>query len=120
MSLLDCVRVCHGWRPEAYRPWYIGRTRVGRLRHALAERLRDFSNVFEVSDQAVALRSALDDFAGRSEAVDGVVRDLVEAGEIERYRGEPYPVVPLWGDEPVLKIDRARCPTSACAATACI
>ncbi len=110
MSLLDRVRACHGWRSEAYRPWYIGRTLVGRLRHALAERLRDFSNVFEVSDQAVALRSALDDFAGRSEAVDGVVQDLVEAGEIERYRGEPYPVVPLWGEEPLLKIDRGAVP----------
>ena len=110
MSLLDRVRACHGWRSEAYRPWYIGRTLVGRLRHAMAERLRDFSNVFEVSDQAVALRSALDDFAGRSEAVDGVVQDLVEAGEIERYRGELYPVVPLWGDEPLLKIDRGAVP----------
>ncbi len=110
MSLLDRVRACHGWRPEAYRPWYVGRTLVGRLRYALAERLRDFPNVFDVSDQAVVLRSALDDFAGRSEAVDGVVRGLVEAGEIGRYRGEASRVAPLWGDEPLLKIDRGAVP----------
>jgi hypothetical protein len=111
MSLLDRVRAGHGWRPEAYRPWIIGRTVVGRLRHSLAERLRDFPDVFAVSDEAVALRPGLDDFAGRSGAVDGVVRDLVAAGEIGRYRGEAYAVTPLWGDDPLLKIDRGAVPS---------
>ncbi len=110
MSLLDRVRACHRWRPEAYRPWRIGRTLVGRVRHDLAERLRDFPAVFEVSDRAVGLRAGFDDFAGRSEAVDGVVRDLAEDGEVGRYRGEAYPVVPLWGDEPLLKMDRGAVP----------
>jgi 8-oxo-dGTP pyrophosphatase MutT (NUDIX family) len=110
MSLLDRVRACHGWRPEAYRPWHVGRTLVGRVRHDLAERLRDFPDVFEVSDRAVALRAGLDDFAGRSDAVDGVVRDLAEDAEVGRYRGEAYPVVPLWGDAPLLKMDRGAVP----------
>jgi len=111
MSLLDRVRVCHGWRPEAYRPWIVGRTLVGRIPHGLAERLRDFPDVFRVSDQAVDLRPGLDGFVSRSEAVDGVVRDLVAAGEIGRYRDEAYRVAPLWGDAPLLKIDRGAVPS---------
>ncbi len=111
MSLLDRVRACHGWRPEAYRPWTVGDTLVGRIPHGLAERLRDFSNVFEVSEEAVKLRPGLDDFAGRSGAVDGVVRGLAAAGEIGRYRGEAYAVTPLWGDDPLLKIDRGAVPS---------
>lgn len=110
MSLLERVRACHGWRPEAYRPWTVGPTLVGRVRHDLAARLRDFPDVFEVSDRAVALRSGLDDFAGRSAAVDGVVRELVANGEVGCYRGEAYPLVPQWGDEPLLKMDRGAVP----------
>jgi hypothetical protein len=110
MSLLDRVRACQGWRPEAYRPWTIGPTLVGRVRHDLAERLRGFPDVFEVADGSVTLRAGLDDFAGRSEAVDGVVRHLAEHGEVGRYRGEAYPVAPLWGREPLLKMDRGAVP----------
>jgi len=110
MSLLDRVLACNAWRPEAYRPWHIGATLAGRVRHDLAERLRDFPDVFEVSDRSVTLRPALGDFAARSDAVDGVVRALVEAGEVGRYRGEPYPVAPLWGDAPLLKMDRGAVP----------
>ncbi len=110
MSLLERVRACHGWRPGAYRPWHVGRTLVGRVRHDLADRLGGFPDVFEVSDEAVALRPAFADFAARSEAVDGVVRELAAAGEVGRYRGEPYPVVPRWGDAPVLKMDRGAVP----------
>lgn len=110
MSLLERVRACHGWRPEAYRPWTVGRTVVGQVRHDLAERLRDFPEVFEVSAAAVALRADLDGFAERSAAVDAVVRALAEGGEIGRYRGEAYPVAPRWGEAPVLKMDRGAVP----------
>lgn len=110
MSLLERVRACNSWRPEAYRPWRIGPTLVGRIRHDLARRLRDFPEAFEVSEEAVALRVGLDDFAARSQVVDHVVRRLAEAGEVGRYRGEAYPVAPLWGQAPLMKMDRGAVP----------
>ena len=110
MSLLDRIRTCQAWQPEAYRPFMIGQTPVGRVRHALARRLADFPEVFQVSEQAVSLVPALADFEARTRAVDGVVRALVEAGDIRRYRGEDYPVVPRWGDRPFMKIDRGAVP----------
>ncbi len=110
MSLLDRIRTCQAWQPEAYRRFMIGQTPVGRVRHALARRLADFPEVFQVSEQAVSLVPALADFEARTRAVDGVVRALVEAGDIRRYRGEDYPVVPRWGDRPFMKIDRGAVP----------
>ncbi len=110
MSLLDRVRACHAWRREAYRPWTVGGTLVGRVTHELAGRLRGFPHVFQVSDDDVALHSDLTDFDSRSAAVDEVVRALVAAGEIPRYRGEAYRVAPLWEGETLFKIDRAAVP----------
>ena len=110
MSLLDRVTACHHWTPEAYRPWYVGRVLVGRVRHELARRLRDFPGVFDVANDAVALAPALADFDSRSEALAEVVRRLAEAGEVGRLRGEDYPVVPRWGDDPLLKIERGVAP----------
>ena len=110
MSLLERVRACHTWRPEAYRPWTVGGCLVGRVPHGLAQRLRSFPDVFQVSDEAVALNPALDDFESRSAAVDEAVRELVAAGEIRRYRDEAYRVAPLWDGETLFKIDRGAVP----------
>ena len=110
MSLLDRVRACQAWRPEAYRPWTVGGSLVGRVPHALAERLRAFPDVFRVSDDGLALNPALDDFSSRSAAVDELVRALVAAGEIRRYRGEAYRVAPLWEGETLFTIDRGAVP----------
>lgn len=106
MSLLDRVRACHAWTPAAYRPWYLGDCLIGRLRHRLAERLRDFPEVFAVSEEAVHLDPALEGFAARSEAVAEVLRRLVEIGEIPRIRGEDYAVAPRWGRPALFKMDR--------------
>jgi hypothetical protein len=110
MSLLARVTPCHVWTPEAYRPWYVGTTVAGRVRRDMARRLGDFPSVFEVSDEAVSLAPALTDFDSRSEAVAEVVQRLAEAGEVGGLRGEDYPVVPCWGDAPMLRINRGVVP----------
>lgn len=110
MSLLERVRACHGWRPEAYRPWLIDGTLVGRVRRDLAARLADFPQVFQSDGPAVVLNPTLDDFAARTEGVAAVVRRLAEAGEVGRLRGEDYPVAPRWGDSPLMRLDRGVVP----------
>ncbi len=110
MSLLDRIAACHVWTPEAYRPWFVGATLVGRVRHDLAERLAHDPDVFDVTSTAVRLRENLTDFERRTRAVAEVVRRLAEAGEVGRLRGEDYPVVPRWGDAPLLRMDRGAVP----------
>ncbi len=110
MSYLRHIRACNSHDPDAFRPFLIGRTRVGSVRHGLARRLADFPAVFAVGDGAVRLAPGLDGFEARSEAVAGVVGRLVEAGDIARLKHETYPVTPDWGVPPLMAIDRGAVP----------
>jgi 8-oxo-dGTP pyrophosphatase MutT (NUDIX family) len=110
VSYLDRIATCQRWDPAAYRPLVIGGRTLGRVGHGVARRLAEFPEVFVVSDAAVALAPGLDDFESRSTAVAGVLLDLKAQGEIPLWRGEDYPVFLRWGDEPVLRIERAAAP----------
>ena len=111
MSFLDRVRACQAWSPAAYRPWFLGDERIGFIRHGLASRLRDFPQVFEVADHAVRLRPGLAGFARLSAAVGEVAAQLVAAGDLERLRGEAFPVAPRWGRPPYFVLDRGVVPS---------
>lgn len=110
MSFLDRIATCRRWTPEAYRPFVIEGRVFGRVRHEMARRLTDFPRVFQVGDRAVGLDPALADCDGRSDAVAAVLRSLVEAGDIQRWRDEVYPVVRRWGDAPLMLMDRGAVP----------
>ena len=107
MSYLDRIATCQRWDPAAYRPLVIDGRTLGRVSDSVARRLAGFPEVFVVSDAAVALAPGLDDFASRSRAVAGVLGEMKARGEIPLWRGEDYPVVARWGEEPALKIERA-------------
>ncbi len=110
MSLLDRIEDCRRWRPEAYRPFAIEDRVIGRVRHEMARRLADFPAVFQIGDDAVRLNPSLAEPDGRTEAVATVLRRLVEAGDIRRWRGEAYPVVRRWGETPLMLMDRGAVP----------
>ncbi len=107
MSYLDRIATCRRWDPAAYRPLVIDGRTLGRVSHGVARRLAEFPEVFVVGEDAVALAPGLDDFAGRSRAVAGVLGAMRARGEVPLWRGEDYPVVARWGEEPALKIERA-------------
>ncbi|RMD61192.1 MAG: DUF4743 domain-containing protein [Alphaproteobacteria bacterium] len=110
MSYLDRIRTCHRWDPDAYRPFMIEDVNVGRVTHAMARRLRDFPDVFEVSDRAVTLVPELAEPAERTAAVHEVLLRLRAAGELPLWRDEEYPVVLRWGDPPLMTMERAAVP----------
>ncbi len=107
MSYLDRIATCRRWDPAAYWPLMIDGRMLGRVSRGVAITLAGFPEVFVVSDAAVALAPGLDDFAARSQAVAGVLLELKGQGEIPHWRGEDYPVVARWGEQPALKIERA-------------
>jgi len=107
MSYLHHIRACNAHDLSRFRPFWIGTDRVGWVRHALAEHLTQFGDVFTVSPDRVSLVAGLDDFDSRSAAIAGVLDALVADGTIPRLRHEPYPVVTAWGAPPLLKLDRA-------------
>lgn len=106
MSLLERIRTCHTWRPEAYRPFVIAGRRLGRVAHGFARRLEAYPKVFEVTAQAVVLSDRLADFDSRSDAVHEVLLDLRAAGAIAVWRDEAFPVLRHWGEAPVMKMER--------------
>ena len=110
MSYLERIAVCHRWDPDAYRPFMVEDLSVGRIDHALAGRLRDFPEVFQVSDRAVTVAPELGDFASRTGAVHEVLLRLRADGLVPRWRDEDYPVVRRWGDPPLMKMERGAVP----------
>jgi isopentenyldiphosphate isomerase len=110
MSFLDRIAECNAHDPAAYRALTCAGHAIGAVRHRLAERLRDFPNVFAVTESAVHLSDAFKDADQRSQAVERVVRVLEADGIVRGRRDEAYPVLVNWGEAPLLRIERAAAP----------
>ncbi|WP_207479867.1 DUF4743 domain-containing protein [Arenibaculum pallidiluteum] len=109
MSYLRHLQACNAHDPSLYRPFMVGGRRLGAIRHAFAETLAAFPDVFAVSAEAVVLSDRFADFELRSAAVAGVLRRLAEQGRLHP-RNEDYAVLGRWGEAPALKLDRGAVP----------
>ena len=110
MSYLDHIRACNNADLSRFAPFIVADQKVGWLRPEFAARLADWPDVFEIEDTRVAIASTFDDFASRSAAVEGPLRALATTGVIDGWREEPYPVMSVWGDPPLLQMERAAVP----------
>ena len=106
MSFFDHIRRCNQWQPADYRPFVVADRRVGRVRHAMAERLAAFPAIFSVTAEQVTLSDRLTDGASRTAAMRDVVARLQADGALPRTRGEDYAVMAEWGETPVMLLDR--------------
>lgn len=111
MSFLDRIRECNDHDLTRYRPFTVGGTRLGWVGHAMAERLAEFAEIFDVTGAEVALANGLDDFDSRSAAIAEVLARLDAEGTIPALRGEMYAVATAFDAPPVLQMDRAAIPT---------
>lgn len=109
MSFLDRIDECNAHNLRQYKPFVVAGTRVGWIRHELAERLAQFSDVFVVDD-AVRIADRLIDFSKRSEALDRIVRVLEADGIVTGRRNEYYPVTTAFSAPPLLRMERAAIP----------
>lgn len=110
MSYLDRIRACNNHDPRGFVPWLVGDNAVGHVRHAFAQRLAGFPQVFQVDDRAVRLAPKLKDFAERSDAIAEVAAALAREGAVPALRGEAYPVAAAFTAPPLLQLDRAAVP----------
>jgi isopentenyldiphosphate isomerase len=113
LSFLDRVVECNTYDLTDFRPFLVAGQQVGWMRHVFAERLGGYDGLFAVAPDAVSLNDSLDGFESRTEAVEGVLRELVADGVISGWRGEPYPVaLPEAGfhASPLMAIERAAVP----------
>ena len=107
MAYLDHITRCNTYDLQGFRPWFIGDILVGWLRHAFAEGLRAYPEVFVVTESRVWLAGDLDTPAARAQQLAAVGSDLAAAGVLPEARGELFPVQPRWGETPLANIDRS-------------
>lgn len=107
MAFLDHIRACNRHDLSAFRPFDVDGLRVGWIRHALAGALPSVDPAFLVTPERVTLAPELRDFEARSAAMARAALHLAESGAIPGLRDEHYPVLPRWGAEPLMRIDRA-------------
>lgn len=110
MSFLDHIARCNAHDMSRFRTFVVAGEIVGHVRHDNAAHLARFPDVFDVSDDRVALADGLDTYAARTDAVAGVLRTLGDEGVITDWRNEIYPVGGSWGGPHAFEIERAAAP----------
>ncbi len=106
MSFLDHVRRCNSYDPSRFRPFEVGGKVVGRVKTEFCARLAAFPEVFSVKDDRVILLDRYATAATRTAIMRDAVQRLGAAGALPKPRGEDFPVVTAWGEEPLLLLDR--------------
>jgi isopentenyldiphosphate isomerase len=110
MSFIDHIRHANNWNSADFRPFAVAGHIVGHLRRDRIDRLRAFPDTTMIGHDHLSLAPGLDDFAARSAAMDEMLGALRDGGEFPGWRGEYYPVMPEWGDAPLMQVERAACP----------
>jgi 8-oxo-dGTP pyrophosphatase MutT (NUDIX family) len=105
MSLLRHIRRCNAYDPSRFLPLRHEGVRIGLVRRDNARALARFPDVFEVGEQAVALRP-LGGFDALTHAVDAVIEQLVAERIVAKWRNEYFSVRGEWGESPLFKVDR--------------
>ncbi len=108
-SFLRHIQACTAHDDAAFRPFLIDGTVYGSVTAETAAQLAQMPQDFDVSDSAVSLADAHNDFFSRSRALARATDKLTQHYGT-RERNEMYPVYQNWGDEPVAKLDRAAVP----------
>ena len=107
MTLLRHVEACNRFDPADFRPFLISGERVGLIRPAVADHLRESGLATQVGD-GVSIEGG--GFAAVSAALADIVASLAAAGLMGSPRGEMTPVFRQWGEGALGQIDRAGLP----------
>jgi 8-oxo-dGTP pyrophosphatase MutT (NUDIX family) len=110
MSFLDRINECNAHDLAHFVPFTVAGARVGWVKPAFAARLRAFPAVFSVSNRAVAITPALADYRSRTDAVDGVLRELARERVIAGWRDECYAVGTSFHGPHAFAMERAAVP----------
>jgi isopentenyldiphosphate isomerase len=111
MSFLDRINECNAHDLANFRRFTVAGQKVGWVRHALADRLAAFADIFTVTREAVVLSERFADFRARTDALDMVVRALEAEKIVKGRRNEYYPVgTGGFAAPPLLSIERAAIP----------
>ncbi|MCP3672793.1 MAG: DUF4743 domain-containing protein [Gammaproteobacteria bacterium] len=110
MSFLRHIRACNRFQRANFIPFRIDTVCVGLLRPAFSEHLAQWSDIFNVSREAVDLRLSDSSITERSSVVADVLSELAERGVISHLHGEQYVATAGGREQGMLFLDRAAAP----------
>jgi len=110
MKFIRHIKRCNNHNPNDYVPFVVDDQLVGRFRHAFAERLADWPEVFAVKKSAVSLHQKLQGYEQRSSVIDELLQALIACGDhsyMPYLLGEMYAVSANRREEALFEIDRS-------------
>jgi hypothetical protein len=110
VSFVDRIAACSVFDPDRYLPFRVDGVEIGLIGRDFVGKLRDFPDVFTMSDRGIGLRPNLVGFEQRTAAVEDALRRLHRDGVITGWRNEPYPVIASHGAPPLFNLERAAVP----------
>ena len=107
MSYLEKIQYCHNAPLADYLPFTIAAQRYGYIRPDFAEQLQQWDDIFQISANEVSLKPHLADYQQRSDAIAPVLAELHQAGIIDTWVDELYPVNHCYSEQGVMQMERA-------------
>lgn len=107
MSFLDRFRPFITPDLSTYAPFVVEGQSVGYIKPAFADQLKDFPDVFRVSEAEVALHEELSTPEDRTHAVGDVLDQLMKRGVVPGWRGEKYKVATSFSAPSLFDMERA-------------
>lgn len=107
MSLIERIREANDIDETGLLPFVADGRTVGLALADFAQNLAEWPDVFRIDGGVLALEAGLRSPAERTAAVARPLAALRDAGVVTGWRNELYPVVDMFGDEPVLEVERA-------------
>jgi len=107
MSYLDKIQHCHTVQLGDYLPFMVAGERYGYIRHAFAEKLSAWDEIFHIDAEQVCLKPQFTDYQQRSNALAPVLAELHQIGVIDTWVDELYPVNHIYGEQGVMQMERA-------------
>ena len=109
IKFIQKVNACNTASTTDYIPFKIEEQQTGWVKPDFARHLSAWPDIFILGDNSLQLAEILD-FKTRSEAVDQVIRKLIQKNVIRTYLDEPYPVTAGDRSRAVMTIDRSAVP----------
>ena len=107
MSYIQRVNACNTANTSYYVPFVIDHCQMGWIKPALATQFSDWPEIFHLHNKTVRLNDSIQGFDNRSQALDEVIRSLVQKKIIRAYLDEPYPVTAGDRSAAVMTVDRS-------------
>jgi 8-oxo-dGTP pyrophosphatase MutT (NUDIX family) len=107
MGFLRHIQRCNRHSPSDFVPFCVDDQLVGRFRHDVAERLVQWSELFNKKQGYLTLNASLTGYGPRTEALHEMLQQWVDSGEHAYLLGERYPVTAGRREAALFEIDRS-------------